>query len=282
MKFDLISDVHIDMNPSLPDGRVFDWDRYKQSDILVVAGDTGDSTEFAKRVLEDAAKVYSTILYVDGNHEHHSNANITAVAPWAYNYTITGLENICASIPQATYLPRKPFEIDGTLFIGRCGWYDFAAAEGFTIGEQILIWVRNLRERNNIGFTTEFLPSDLAEIHANELAAEVTAAQERDDIKEIVVVTHTIPHRSGAVEQGHDWYPLNGSFVNTKMERVWQADLKKKIITWVFGHTHFYIDFTDNGIRFVTNPRGIFYERQHVPFRGTIQIDTTSSGVIDA
>ena len=81
MKFDLISDFHVEMNVGYNTTRFwkkgeplhYAWHKDKKNDILVVAGDSSNSHDFTRDVIVEAAKHYEHVLFVDGNHEHYSN-----------------------------------------------------------------------------------------------------------------------------------------------------------------------------------------------------------------
>ena len=100
-------------------------------------------------------------------------------------------------------------------------------------------------------------------IDANYLVSSVKRLQTHQDVKKIVIATHTVP-----VPQliAHD-IDLADSFKfnlmgNRHMLSALEADTEHKIHTWCFGHYHGKVDQTRAGIRFVNNCRG----RGHTPW----------------
>ena len=67
MKYDLYSDLHIDVNL----GRVPDLNYYyskkKGSKVAVVAGDTANLVEHTIDTIEEIAEVYDHVVFVDGS-----------------------------------------------------------------------------------------------------------------------------------------------------------------------------------------------------------------------
>ena len=89
------------------------------------------------------------------------------------------------------------------------------------------------------------------------LTKSVKRLQTHQDIKELVVVTHTPPD----IELlAHD-SDLEGSHRlncagNSHMNKAFIEDTECKINTWCFGHYHNDVDKTINGVRFINNCRG--------------------------
>jgi predicted phosphodiesterase len=93
-------------------------------------------------------------------------------------------------------------------------------------------------------------------IRSNALRA-VLEAEQRQEVKTVVVVTHTLLIREGLVWNSDErWNLQNGSFANSRMQTLITYAQGTKITTWCFGHSHHSADFTWSGIRFVNNSRG--------------------------
>lgn len=93
MKFDVVSDLHVDhwfsktrvisdkgpksFRPHPVTGKEkfvhFDFQFFKNSDsnILIIAGDFCNGFEYGPDVLLDASQAYEHVVFVDGNHEHY-------------------------------------------------------------------------------------------------------------------------------------------------------------------------------------------------------------------
>ena len=65
MRVDLVSDLHMEHWENN-----YDFLKYKQSSILIVAGDVATDPELTSEWLTIAASEYKHVLFVCGNHEH--------------------------------------------------------------------------------------------------------------------------------------------------------------------------------------------------------------------
>ena len=289
MKFDLVSDFHYEQHSWLPsispdweegDPKYYDWARQKRSDVLVMPGDTANAVTAAIRVYQEAARYYDHIIFTNGNHEHYADKE----ADSKVSYDEEFLVEFAQSDPDKyTYLDSTRTKIVGdTMFIGACGWYDFKMAYGYHPKEQERTWRLQSNDSTLIRFGRDHRtnesnrPERMAVRQAERLARQVEDVQDDPSIREIVVMTHTAPHPRGLIkDRTHSWYPLNGAYGNTEMQRVWNRDKVGKIKVWCFGHTHMLNDFVDHDIRFISNPRGYGGEyRIGLPFSGIIQVDT--------
>lgn len=280
MKFDFISDLHVEFNQAWADNPEYDgvsaiypWHLEKKSDVLVIAGDCANDPFTTLGVIEEAKQFYDHVVFTDGNHEHYNGRSSRKPSVSTNNHLFT---QYMLDEQTVTYLNGDTWlEYENTLFIGANGWYNWTAHSWTSREQQRSFWKRDMGDAHCITFDENEEPDILANRHADQLRQAVMGAQDNDDIHEIVVITHTIPHRSGMVPDNHEWGYLNGSFHNTLMEQVWQFDEKKKIKFWGFGHTHFHYDFVDWDIRFVNNSRGYSQERRNERFGGIMQIDTS-------
>lgn len=287
MKFSLWSDFHVEMN-LLADGKLpqqygtldfhklkpapnfYNWGLTKRSDILVLAGDTANSTDNTICVLDQARTVYQHVLVLTGNHDYYQSNKVVSEHD-------KFLREYCKD--NVTFLePGVEFLHEECLFLGSTGWYDWNWPGAGTRDQQFYAWKTGMNDARCIRFDKGEMPDKLAMIHAVSLSESVRAAQHRDDVKEIVVLTHTIPHPNGVVsDPTHPWFFLNGSYFNSHMKMAWEADTNRKIRVWGFGHTHFHHDWIDpeTGIRFVANARGYRGERSnHAKFPGPKLIET--------
>ena len=92
---------------------------------------------------------------------------------------------------------------------------------------------------------------------ATYMVQSVKKLQTHNDVKAIVMVTHTVPDPA-LIE--HD-IELDGMhrfncMGNRYMMQALAADTERKIHTWCFGHYHGSIDQVRSGVRFINNCRG--------------------------
>lgn len=298
MKFDLISDFHVEMNVGYNTTRFwkegeplhYAWhdDRNEGSDVLVIAGDTANSHDFTFDVVTEASKHYERVLFIDGNHDHYSNHRNGWTVLKDMEWFNTQFNKRSRAVENVTYLDgEETFKIGKTLFIGANGWYNFTFSRGMHFKAQWRAWQQHSNDPVCIRFGKKNKPHKLAERHMELLKAHVVAAQDDDTIDEIVVMTHTLPIESAFGQFGnpsHPFYPLNGAYGNELMKLVWEADDANKIKTWCFGHTHERRDFFEHGIHFVCNPRGYRGEKKWhgLGFNGIQQVDTEEPEVQSA
>lgn len=255
MRIDVVSDLHVDM-----------WwygDVFQQmaggGDVLVMAGDTGNTPEVAWETALEASKRWEGVLLIDGNHEHYATKRRRHTVDDVNAF----LQGRCEAHRSIHWLnPVDGWERDGVRVLGTNGWYDFRAAVRGTQVEQKNRWMDYNNDAVHIGFG-HAQPECRAERSARALQAGLEQAQDDKWIHSVVVVTHTIPRR-GAPYNGiyaTPGYDANtGAFVNTCMEQVGSP----KLVAWVFGHTHQPCDTVQDGVRFLANPRGYQGERDVV------------------
>lgn len=288
MKFDLISDFHVEMNIANKvtrtwkpgDPEYYAWDKDRKSPILVVAGDTSNMIEYTMAVILEASMYYAHILFVDGNHEHYSNHRDGRTVPVDMDEFRTFADEL--EDQRITYLDgERTKQFDKTLFIGANGWFDFSFARGIHPKQQERNWKQMSNDPRCCRFGKKNRPEKLARRQATQLKELVEKHQDNPDVEEIVVVTHTLPHWDAFGQYrnpSHEFYPLNGAYGNAWMKKVWEADKVGKVKTWCFGHTHDRRDFFDQGVRFISNPRGYRGEKKTFGdvhgFEGIQQIDT--------
>lgn len=258
MKFDLVSDLHVDHN-----SQSLNWLEIKSPDsnCLVIAGDTSNHIVDVVAVLKRAKAAYEHVAFVDGNHE------------W-YNYPYTNHKAFrdIAAETGAVFLYDTDLLIEDTVFIGVNGWYDFSATNNPYAAKKRFI--SDMNDYTMIWKNRDIEPEHCAFLQADKLANKVSDYQSNGAVKNIIVVTHTAPRKElvGApgVAPGTDH--LDACFANITMgDVVRQKDCKNKIKVWCFGHTHQSYDRTLDGVRYVNNSRGYGFEHKKW---SPVQIDT--------
>ena len=270
MLIDIGSDLHIDINYQFGDFD-FEANKHEGSEVLVLAGDLANNPEFAIYLLEEAAKVYPQVVFVDGNHEHYSSKKLNmSVAE-----TMELFRLLAKRIGNLYYLDGKTtFRHREILFVGANAWYDFNYAPSQYPRQFVHnTWMSEMNDSQCIIFDKP--PEVYAEEQANEILQNVVMAQLNRRIKQIVVVTHTLSNRRGLVYKNNPtWDMLNGAYGNKHMEKVFAADDAKKIVLAICGHTHYQYDFKDGHVRWVVNPRGYHGVDRDVSRWFLVQVDT--------
>ena len=252
--YDIISDLHIDhwsenYKSNYPHGHIlnnpFELSN-TTSDYLIVAGDVADDLNSTLDYLNKASKYYKKILFVDGNHEHVNKY------PDLYS---TKYINSLINNDKLVYLSNLPYIINNTAFIGCCGWWNYDNNNNeskIANYDYFNNWINHFTEKENKDFINNVLLQAKKEyIYLNNLLEKYS---NDENIKNIVIVTHTLP-----ISKYCDT-PLD-SFNTSSSSTEYNTDFSKlleyeKISHWIFGHTHKQYEETINNIKFICNPRG--------------------------
>ena len=197
------------------------------------------------------------MFYIDGNDEHK----------YRYHELGQSYQELARSINRlnrVTYLQDNVVVIDGVAVIGTNGWWGYDLDESIDrdhCKQYMVDWYHKIMPDKEIN------PEELSDLSRRDVAYLVNSVQRlqtHNDVKKIVIVTHTVP---GANLIKHD-INLSGTtqfnhMGNRLMHLVHTNDTEKKISHWCFGHYHGSVDQTINGIRFVNNCRG----RGDTPYR---------------
>ena len=151
------------------------------------------------------------------------------------------------------YLQNNVVIINGVAILSTNGWwtYEFDSVDDI---DQSVEWYANyvgVHRDHALGLRTRAM-SDAAYLMNG-----VKKLQTHNDVKRIVVVTHTLPcpefvaHDPDIV--GHWRYNSMG---NNFMNLVLDEDTENKISHWVFGHYHKSIDQIKDRVHYISNPRG--------------------------
>jgi predicted phosphodiesterase len=249
MRVCVASDLHVDVTGQAK----ITW---PEADLLIVAGDTGNSIGAVHRCYRRIAsrENYPRALVVDGNHEHYSNAPQKRTV----DDTMSRLRNHMP--PGFTFLPHSRHERVGDhYFLGACGWYSFDLHGEVADNEDA--WPRLMNDDRWIGFSAipQLGPRLRAVRDAARLAGTMDGIVVQDPEARFVLVTHTVPHRE-LLHKHPKFHVTNPFYVNCFMEAV-ARDHASRIDLWIYGHTHFRGERSVDGVRYLANPRG--YPREN-------------------
>ena len=261
MKFTLISDVHVDINP-------WDWrllDNCDPSIPMVVAGDIDNDVRATCRWILQLRQRFPRVIWVAGNHDFYNLGfhqtrlvgDPAFEALWPSPKTVPEIVDHYRRWSQAHdihFLHRSSVTMDGVEFVGTTGWHDFVAGEPISFEDQIQAWNRGIRDSRVIDWAVSFPEVPWQRMmHEARLEADALSHMVMNNDLPKVVVTHHIPQRSFVMKKPDPgWNALNGSFCNTLLETVQDPSIR----VWCFGHTHMTWDHDLGGVRYVCNPRG--------------------------
>jgi hypothetical protein len=261
--FDLISDLHAETWTN------FDWAGQATSPYCVVAGDIARDRDTVIDTLRHLGSCYQAVFYVDGNDEHRYFYN-------DLNASYADLARRLKKIPNVVFLQDNVVVIDGVAILGTNGWWGFDLDENID-SEGSKQWMKNRYEARHpeVVVDTQMI-HDASRTDAAYLVSSIQRLQTHQDVKKIVIVTHTVPDAE-LIQHDIDLagkYDFN-CMGNRLMRLVHTNDTEHKIHTWCFGHYHGTVDRMLNGIRYVNNcrGRGDTPHRNHVYYPKRIEIN---------
>ena len=128
-----------------------------------------------------------------------------------------------------------------------------------------------------MGFANAVLTDVLSAPRFEPLAQRVRDAAVDQTIYEIVIVTHMAPHADAIMFAGdHIWDLEPEAACTAALVPIWSDCLDGgKLTTWCFGHSSGGQDFTNDGVRFLSNPRGYPGPTRDAPY--TVRLIDTST-----
>ena len=238
--FDLISDLHVET------WNKFDWTGQPTSPYCVVAGDVSRDHDLVFSTLEHLNECYAGVFYIDGNDEHRYNLEDLGGSYRSLKNKITKLDSV-------VYLQDNVVIINGIAILATNGWWTFdldTELDHDTCQEWWCDYTQSSLSAANA-------VSGIAYHDAAYLRNSIKKLQTHQEVKSIVVVSHTLP---AAWLCNHDPDLVNtprfNSLGNPYLQSALNEDTEKKIKVWAFGHYHRSIDRDHAGVRYVSNPRG--------------------------
>jgi hypothetical protein len=238
--FDLISDLHVETwDP-------FDWTGQPTSPYCVVAGDVARDRTVLVETLAHLGQCYQAVFYIDGNDEHRYYLDDIGAS-------YKELDKELASIKNVVYMQDNVVIINGVAILATNGWwtYDFDPTLDY---EQSTQWYQDYVKTSS---ASAHSITGIAYHDAAYLINSVHKLQKHQEVKAIVIVSHTVPSpwiTSHDIDLVGSWrYNCLG---NVHMELALNEDTENKIKAWCFGHYHKGVDRDHRNIRYVNNCRG--------------------------
>jgi hypothetical protein len=236
--FQIISDVHLECSVK----SIRDMIEVK-ADVLCLLGDIG--SPFQKSYvdfLEECSGAFKYVLVLSGNHEYYNTDG------HSISIIDEGIEGICASFSNVTYLNNKCVTIGDVQFIGSTLWsrlpedikYEVAAMYNDYNYIYTSYGVKLHPDKTNDMFT-----SNLAFLEASIKDGGVKG------LKNVVLTHHTPSFQFTAPKQVDSLFRFG---LSTELTHAFSGDL---IRYWACGHTH--VNFDDvafNGTTMICNQFG--------------------------
>src|SRR6476659_4632411 len=270
MRLALTSDLHVDHHPEVVP-LVAERARALRPDVLIVAGDVSSKLETLEAALAALGQAAPHLVFVAGNHDLWTLPG----APSSRQRYESEIPAACARAG-ARAIGGEPFVIDGVVFCGVTGWYDYslrnrALDATFTRADyERGAWGRL---RWNDTARVVWPDDDGKELDAPAICARQVASLEAQlaeaGARPTVVVTHHLPFSGLVTSKGEPpWDFING-FMGS--ERLGEAMLRAADVrAGVCGHTHFRkrVDVEGRGGRFTVETSPVGYPREYARMAG--------------
>lgn len=231
-KFQIASDLHLEIDDETPKARSLIT---PSADILILAGDIGRIHKYKqlKTFLTDVCQDFPIVIYVLGNHEYY---NVNGIPSKSMDLLLRDLLTIKKEIPNLHVLHRCSMIIDNVMIAG------------------CTLWSRpTIDVPNFIVRIPEMRTGRYTSCHIEDLNYIVNTIEEakRKGLKLLVVTHHAPTYKVISDCKMIDKY---ASLYATNLDHLLTSD---RVHTWVFGHTHYNVDFiTEQGTRVISNQRG--------------------------
>jgi 3',5'-cyclic AMP phosphodiesterase CpdA len=243
------------------------------AELVIVAGDVSHDNDRIRRVLRAFKAVAPEVAYVPGNHDVWFEVPFAPARPdldaWVrYRRDLRAL----AEGEGAHYLPAAPLVLGGVGIAGSCGWYDyrFLRAElrdqlgpSFYEDKEFegMVWADARRTVFRDAAGRPMHDPDIARVMLADLEAQLRELEARDDVRDVVAVTHHLAFEVAVKMQAPLPWALFNAFMGSP--DFGEAILRcRKVRAAVYGHTHFVGDYVVDGVRVVGTPLGYPRERR--------------------
>jgi predicted phosphodiesterase len=258
--FDLISDLHVETWDK------FDWTGQATSPYCVIAGDVSQDSQVLAETLKHLGKCYQGVFYIDGNDEHRNKLENIGQSYYDLSRYVDKFKNV-------VFMQDNVVVVNGVAFLACNGWWSFTMDPSIDFDQSVAWFMHRYGVTRGVATTI----ASMALTDAAYLRNSVRKLQMHQDVKAIVIVTHTVP---GPWLVDHDLeleghYRLNTTG-NEHLQIALDEDTENKVKVWCFGHYHRGIDRVFGNIRYVNNCRGRgntpWSQSAYYPKRITIEI----------
>ena len=245
MKFQLVSDIHLESYNELPDMKEF---IIPKAPNLILAGDIC----FIKHKLftpffERLSKMFKRIIYVLGNHEYYYFLNYKMDTILSME---TLLRNKLSPFKNIHVLQKSSLIIDNIVILG-CTLWSYLSKKDFVSGMQILSQSSFVKHRNQVLLR----PTITNKIHFDHKAW-LTESLEKYKNRKVIVVTHYLPTLE-AIDNKFSFF--NKAYYSNC------DDLVERANAWCAGHTHTQKIIHVGETPLYINPIGLPHEKQKEP-----------------
>jgi len=229
MRIRYMSDIHIEFKFDISNFDLMD-DEY---DILVIAGDVGDSRSNVDTLTYITTRIYpKKLIYVTGNHDY-------------YHSSITMVDNKLIELANITenfiYLNNTTYEVGNYKFIGCTGWQ-----------HHIDYNINNYSDMNDWYLIDKHVDNirNMAIANRNFIIHELSNSNKTN-----IVITH-IPPTKAALDSSSKEVYMKGYYISAYHNDYDDIITKYKPQLWICGHCHDSIDMIHGDTMVVRNTAG--------------------------
>lgn len=250
MKFNLLSDLHLEMSRRLKDYRKFVFP--KTAPYLLLAGDIGRIQDFneMKKFLHNASESYQHVFFILGNHEGYKNQE-DRCSYW--NAAVSGARSLSHQFENVHFLHHEAYELvddDGSKIV----------ILGTPLHSHIPEDAADIvtKHINDFCQITDWTVKTHNEEHekAKLFLREATKKYSKEHNCKLIGLFHYPPLNRNVCapefEVEDKKTPLSTAFCTDLSSEPWFDRLQ--II--IFGHTHWNEEQTKNGVQLISNQRG--------------------------
>lgn len=266
------SDLHLEYRPDINHSKLlsyWDFDRdLEKNYYLALVGDIGNPyQENLLNFLTKCSAKYNLIFFVPGNHEYY-NLGSDLLDKKSFLEFKEKLVSICQSLPNVILLDNNSFEEIGIKFIGSTLWSHISDTHREnltkTMSEYKAVY-KNLSDSSNEDNLITITVDDTNDW--NEIAIRYITTEIESSDKPCIILTHHAPLFSNPIT---NQYTADPSFLNGQNNEAFHNDLgyliKKPLIAWIYGHTHYTSKFVLNDVIVATNQLGYNHEEEVIKF----------------
>ena len=259
MKIGLVSDLHTDVTSSnkalVP--HLIEVVKQAELDVFVLAGDLARHLVQLSETLNafHLADLDCEKLFVPGNHDIWATETADVTSEQKCEI-ISELCRECGFHP----LMAAPFIKEQIGFCGTIGWYDYSfAPDGYDFSDTQYAEKTLMGAVWNDKRYAKWSDTDTAVARRFEVDLKTQIATVRNDVSQIVVVTHHVPFRECIRYRNELPWDYFRAFMGSK--RLGECCLEERLVTHVlFGHTHRAVDTQIENIRAICAPVGYLRE----------------------
>ena len=239
MKFQIISDIHLEYYDTLPELNYFFT---VSAPNLILAGDIcyykhPNFKIFFKKV----SKLFDNVLFIPGNHDYYAHNNLPDIS---FDDIDSVMKNILSDFKNVYFIQENTIEFDNTIILGTTLW---CKTNRSNKDKDIKLLTNEYYIRTKNKYSPSY--KHLKELNTRQYIWLSDKIKHLYTSKNIIVVTHYLPSDK-CIHKNYKNNPYNDLYY-TDCE-----DLMKYADIWIAGHTHNPFFGNINNCQIFVNPRG--------------------------